>query len=48
MSSVLSELAGGTVGQAVRGGSLLSVARLLAALSNVHCTETEHVSFRRP
>merc|ERR1719341_2767686 len=41
MSSVLSELAGGTVGQAVRGGSLLSVPRLLAALSNIHCTESQ-------
>ena len=40
MSSVLSELAGGAVGQAgVGGGRLLAVSRLLAALSNVHCTE---------
>ena len=41
MSSILSELAGGAVGQSgVRGGGgLLSVSRLLAALSNVHCTE---------
>ena len=42
MSSILSELAGGAVGQSGVGGSgggLLSVSRLLAALSNVHCTE---------
>lgn len=43
MSSVLSELAGRAMGQAgVRGGGLLPVPRLLAALSDVHCTETEN------
>lgn len=42
MSSVLSELAGRAMGQAgIRGGGLLPVPRLLAALSDVHCTETE-------
>ena len=45
MSSILSELAGGAVGQTgVGGGGLLSISRLLAALSNVHCTENRRKS----
>ena len=46
MSSILSELAGGAVGQAGvgGGGGLLSISRLLAALSNVHCTENRRKS----
>ena len=37
--SVLSKLAGGTVGQP--RVAVLAVARLLAALRDVHCTEQE-------